>query len=77
MYVGYIYSILKNKGHEVVYSTNNNTKFENYDFIILVSSIVCFETEINILKNIKKKIIMLKYLLLVFCNKQKRKISIK
>ena len=55
MYVGYIYSILKNKGHEVVYSTNNNTKFENYDFIILVSSIVCFETEINILKNIKKK----------------------
>ena len=50
MYVGYIYSILINKGHEVVYSTNKNTKFENYDFIILVSSIVCFETEINILK---------------------------
>ena len=28
-----IYSILKNKGHEVVYSTNNNTQFENYDLL--------------------------------------------
>jgi len=55
MYVGYIFSILINKGHKVSYSTNENFEYDKYDLIILVSSIVCFETEINILKNIKKK----------------------
>ena len=55
MYVGYIFSILQKKGYTVNYSTTENLISNNYDFVILVSSIVCFETEINILKNIKKK----------------------
>ena len=55
MYVGYIFTILRNNGHIVTYSNEKNLDFEKFDFIILVSSIVCFETEIEILKKIKTK----------------------
>ena len=53
MYVGYIFTILRNNGHIVTYSNEKDLDFEKFDFIILVSSIVCFETEIEILKKIK------------------------
>ena len=55
MYVGYIFAILKKKGHSVTYSDKKNLDYDKFDFIILVSSIVCFETEIEILKKKKKK----------------------
>jgi len=56
MYSMYIYSILKKKNSEVIYSKNYSTKdLENVDYIITTSSIICHETEINALKDLVTK----------------------
>ena len=59
MYSIYIFSILKDRGCEVDYSRNvNKVNLNDYDYIIMTSSIICHETEINLDKVIKSKKIL-------------------
>ena len=57
MYAIYIYSIIKKKGFEVEYSRNikDNKKIDSADFIILPSSIIAHETEVEALKILTSK----------------------
>jgi len=56
MYSIYIFSILKDRGCEVDYSRNvNKVNLNDYDYIIMTSSIICHETEIKVLKKITDK----------------------
>ena len=53
MYSIYIFSILKDRGCEVDYSRNvNKVNLNDYDYIIMTSSIICHETEIKVLKKL-------------------------
>jgi len=54
LYLMYTGSVLREKGHQIEYS-NRIVDFDNYDAIIMSSSIVCHETEINTIKGIKDK----------------------
>ena len=59
MYSMYVFSILKNKNFHVEYSKEfEEEKIKKADYIILTSSIICHETEIETLKklvSLKKK----------------------
>ena len=57
MYAVYIYSILKNKGMEVEYERDLNNKdlIDGADYIIMPSSIIACESEIEAIKNLLKK----------------------
>ena len=58
----YSMSVLKNYGHKVNYSKTLDNHFEEYDLYIVVSSIVCCETEcenIRKLKKLNKKILVI------------------
>lgn len=55
LFLAYTYSVLKNFNHEVTYSKKLIKNFEDYDCYIISSSIVCCETEIETIKEIKKK----------------------
>jgi len=60
LFAGYTFSVLKNLGYEVTYSKNLNIEFNNFDLFIIISSIVCCETELELIKELKnqnKKII--------------------
>ncbi len=60
LFAAYSISVLKNNGHEVLYSKNLPKDHENFDIYIVISSIVCCETECEIiakLSEIKKKIL--------------------
>ena len=50
----YSMSVLKNYGHKVYYSKTLDNHFEEYDLYIVVSSIVCCETECENIKKLKK-----------------------
>ena len=50
LYLMYAGSVLRDKGHHVEYS-NSFQKINDYDVIIMSSSIVCHETEIEYIKN--------------------------
>ena len=50
----YSMSVLKNYGHKVNYSKTLDNHFEEYDLYIVVSSIVCCETECENIKKLKK-----------------------
>ncbi|MAJ56782.1 MAG: hypothetical protein CMI74_01740 [Candidatus Pelagibacter sp.] len=50
----YSMSVLKNFGHKVNYSKTLDNHFEEYDLYIVVSSIVCCETECENIKKLKK-----------------------
>jgi hypothetical protein len=54
LYSLYIFSILKKKGFEVVYTQNYND-VKNCDLCLITSSIVCHETEVNFINQLKKK----------------------
>jgi len=54
LYAVYVCGQLVKSGHEVTYSKELNLN-ENYDLYILPTSIVCHETEIECLKQLKKK----------------------
>ena len=54
IYLMYVGAVLREKGHEVHYS-NNIVNDEEYDCIIMSSSIVCHESEIKEIKKINKK----------------------
>ena len=56
MYAMYIYSILKKRGCDVTYTRKiKEDELKNFDYIIMTSSIVCHETEIEILKKVLEK----------------------
>ncbi len=57
MYAMYIYSILKAKGQEVEYerSIKNEKAIDDADYIIMPSSIIASETEIEVIKNLTTK----------------------
>ena len=54
IYLMYVGAVLREKGHEVHYS-NNIVNDEEYDCVIMSSSIVCHESEIKEIKKINKK----------------------
>ena len=51
MHAAYCMSILKKKGHQVDYSKIMPNNLGKYDLFIVVSSIVCCETECDTLKS--------------------------
>jgi anaerobic magnesium-protoporphyrin IX monomethyl ester cyclase len=59
MFAIYSMAVLKNNGHEVQYSKKIPDNLKNFDLFIIISSIVCCETECNFIEeisNLKKKI---------------------
>ncbi len=55
MYAMYVYSIIKSKNCQVEYSKKLEVdKIKKADYLILTSSIICHETEIDTLKNLIK-----------------------
>ena len=62
MFSIYTLSVLKKNGHEVSYSKNLGKGYEKNDLFIIVSSIVCCETECEFIKKLsllKKKILVI------------------
>lgn len=62
MFAIYTLAVLKKKGHDVVYANQLINGFENNDLFIVVSSIVCCETECEYIKKLsvlKKKILVI------------------
>lgn len=60
LFAAYSISVLKKNGHKVFYSKNFPKNFLNYDLYIVISSIVCCETEcefITKLSEMKKKVL--------------------
>ena len=55
LFAGYTFSVLKDLGYEVTYSKNLNIDFDNFDIFIIVSSIVCCETELETIKKLKSQ----------------------
>ena len=55
MFAVYVHSVLTSKGHEVDFERDLPENFQQYDMFIITSSIVCCETEINLIKKIKSK----------------------
>ena len=53
MHAVYTYAVLEKKGHQVIYKEELPDDFMGYDLFIIVSSIVCCETEIEIIKLLK------------------------
>ncbi|MDB4154077.1 radical SAM protein [Candidatus Pelagibacter sp.] len=52
MHAVYSMSVLKRNGHQVDYSKTIPSDLEDYDFFIVITSIVCCETECNYIKKI-------------------------
>ncbi len=62
MFAIYSMAVLKKNGHEVIYSKNLPDNLEDIDLFIIISSIVCCETEIKKIKEIllvNKKILVI------------------
>ena len=55
LFVVYTFSVLIEKGHDVVFCNELPEDYEKYDLFIVASSIVCCETELNLIKRIKIK----------------------
>ena len=53
MHAVYTYAVLEKKGHQVIYKEELPDDFMSYDLFIIVSSIVCCETESEIIKLLK------------------------
>ena len=53
--VAYTHSVLREKGHQVEYEKKIPKNYETFDLFIIVSSIVCCETEIESIKFLKKQ----------------------
>jgi anaerobic magnesium-protoporphyrin IX monomethyl ester cyclase len=54
MFAVYTLSVLSEKGHDVDFLNELPDDFEIYDLFIITSSIVCCETEVELIKKIKK-----------------------
>tara|TARA_B100001996_G_scaffold304308_1_gene245197 strand:- start:728 stop:1942 length:1215 start_codon:yes stop_codon:yes gene_type:complete len=55
LFAAYTHAVLKDKGHEVEYKNTLPENFDEFDFFIVVTSIVCCETEIEVIKKLKNK----------------------
>ena len=55
MHAVYTYGVLEKMGHQIVYKEELPDDFSNFDLFIIVSSIVCCETEVEIIKLLKLK----------------------
>ena len=55
MHSVYTYAVLAKLGHEVTYEEKLINNYNNYDLFIIVSSIVCCETEVDLIKLLKSK----------------------
>ncbi len=55
LFAAYTYSVLKKKNEKVEYKKNLPNDYKNYELFIIVSSIVCCEDEIKVIKKIKKE----------------------
>lgn len=55
MFAIYTHSVLLDNGHDVDFLQDLPDDFEKYDLFIITSSIVCCETEIQLIKKINKK----------------------
>lgn len=55
LFAAYTYSVLKEKNEIVEYKKNLPNDFKNYELFIIVSSIVCCEDEIKVIKKIKNE----------------------
>ena len=53
MHAVYTYGVLEKMGHQIVYKEELPDDFSNFDLFIIVSSIVCCETEVEIIKLLK------------------------
>ena len=53
LFLAYTHAVLKRNGHEVTYSKKLLSDYNSYDIYIISSSIVCCETEIEVIKKIK------------------------
>ena len=53
MHAAYTYAVLEKKGYEVKFSKTLPNNLEEFDLFIVVSSIVCCETELETIKKIK------------------------
>jgi len=73
MYAMYTFSVLKKKNIDVDYSRNLNKKqIQNADFIILTSSIISHETEVNVLKRITEEFNKKVFVVGIFANTMKK-----
>lgn len=78
MYAMYIFSIIKNKGFEIEYEKNLNNldKINEADYIIMPSSIISHESEIEVLQKLSKKNKKI-FIVGIFANVLKDRYSIK
>ena len=56
LFCAYTFSVLKKNNHEVKYSKYLDEDYKDFELIIIVSSIVSHETEIDIIKTLHEKI---------------------
>ena len=56
LFAAYAFSALKKNGHDVFYVNALPNDYSSYELVIIVSSIVSYETEIEIIKQINNKI---------------------
>ena len=79
MYAIYVYSILKNKGLNVDYSRNYKEKkiFDDVDYVIMPSSIICHETEVRALKKITQEMGKKVFVIGIFSSVMKTKYEMK
>lgn len=54
LFAAYTFSVLKEKKYDVIYSETIPNEYSDFDFFIIVSSIVCCETEIEQIKFLKQ-----------------------
>ena len=57
MFLAYTISVLKSKGHEVIFSKKLPNNFQDFDLNIIAISIFCCESEINIIKKLNKSVL--------------------
>jgi len=55
LFAAYTFTVLKKLGYDVTYSKDLNLEIDNFEYFIIVSSIVCCETEIEVITKLKNK----------------------
>lgn len=56
LFAAYTFSVLKKDGHKVIYKEELLENYEFFDLVIIVSSIVSHETEIELIKKLNNKV---------------------
>ena len=56
LFAAYTFSVLRKNGHDVYYKDHLPINFESFELILIVSSIVSHETEIEVIKEINNKV---------------------